>query len=66
MPTLAQHLDTDRLVQAIRQDPVPSHAANLAIEAVEAALQAYRAPSLEARRLAEEAAGGDPAHPEPG
>ncbi len=57
MPTLAQHLDIDRLVQAIRQDPVPSHAANLAIEAVEAALQAYRAPSLEARRLAEEAAG---------
>ena len=57
MPSLAQHIDADRLTQAIRQDPVPSHAASLAVAAVEAALQAYQPPSLEARRLAEEAAG---------
>ncbi len=57
MPTLAQHVDADRLIQAIRQDPIPSHAASLAVAAVEAALQAYQPPSLEARRLAEEAAG---------
>ena len=57
MPTLAQHFDADRLVQAIRQDPIPAHAAALAAGAVEAALRAYQAPDLEARRLAEEAAG---------
>lgn len=57
MPTLVQHIDADRLTQAIRQDLVPSHAAIRAAEAVDAALAAYRAPSLEARRLAEEAAG---------
>ena len=57
MPTLAQHFDADLLVQAIRQDPVPAHAAALAAGAVEAALRAYQAPDLEARRLAEEATG---------
>ena len=57
MPTLVEHVDSDRLTQAIRQDLVPSHAAIRAAEAVDAALAAYRAPSLEARRLAEEAAG---------
>ena len=43
MPSLAQHIDADRLIQAIRQDPVPSHAASLAVAAVEAALQAVSA-----------------------
>ncbi len=57
MPTLTQHFDPELLVQAIRQDPTPSHAAALAAGAVVAALRAYQAPDLEARRLAEEAAG---------
>ena len=57
MPTLAQHFDADHLVQAIRQDPIPAQAATLAAGAVAAALHAYQAPDLEARRLAEEAAG---------
>jgi hypothetical protein len=57
MTTLVQHFDADQLVQAIRLDPTPDRAATLAAEAVAAALRAYRAPSLEARRLAEEAVG---------
>lgn len=57
MPTLAQHFDADRLVQAIRQDPTPSRAAALAAGAVQEALRACQPPDLEARRMAEEAAG---------
>ena len=56
MTTLAQQLDADGLARAIRQGPVPAHVAAAAAAAVDNAVQLYRAPGLEARRVAEEAA----------
>ena len=57
MTSLAQQFDADALVRAIRQDPVPAHAAAAAAAALAEALRRYQPPSLEAHRLAEEAAG---------